>query len=61
VAVRAASDLADGPGRLVTAVILGVARIAGETAPVLFVAEESELQLESFSGQQDDLHCGCIR
>jgi phosphate transport system permease protein len=41
---------------LVTAVILGVARIAGETAPVLFVAGgNSHYNFNPFSGQQDDL------
>ncbi len=41
---------------LVTAVILGVARIAGETAPVLFVAGGSpNYNWNPFSGQQDDL------
>ncbi len=41
---------------LVTAVILGVARVAGETAPVLFVAGGSEhYNWNPFSGQQDNL------
>ena len=41
---------------LVTAVILGVARIAGETAPVLFVAGGNpRYNWNPFSGQQDDL------
>jgi phosphate transport system permease protein len=41
---------------LVTAVILGVARIAGETAPVLFVAGGNpKYNWNPFSGQQDDL------
>jgi phosphate transport system permease protein len=41
---------------LVTAVILGVARIAGETAPVLFVAGgNASYNWNPFSGQQDDL------
>jgi len=41
---------------LVTAVILGVARIAGETAPVLFVAGGNpRYNFNPFSGQQDDL------
>ncbi len=41
---------------LMTAVILGVARIAGETAPVLFNAGGSAAyNWNPFSGQQDDL------
>jgi phosphate transport system permease protein len=41
---------------LVTAVILGVARIAGETAPVLFVAGGNpSYNWNPFSGQQDNL------
>jgi phosphate transport system permease protein len=41
---------------LVTAVILGVARIAGETAPVLFVAGgNAHYNWNPFVGQQDDL------
>jgi phosphate transport system permease protein len=41
---------------LVTAVILGVARVAGETAPVLFTAGGSATyNLNPFSGRQDDL------
>lgn len=41
---------------LITAVILGVARIAGETAPVLFNAGGFEgYNWNPFSGQQDDL------
>lgn len=41
---------------LVTAVILGVARIAGETAPVLFVAGGNpHYNWNPFVGQQDDL------
>lgn len=41
---------------LMTAVILGVARIAGETAPVLFNAGGFEAyNWNPFSGQQDDL------
>jgi phosphate transport system permease protein len=41
---------------LMTAVILGVARIAGETAPVLFNAGGSaSYNWNPFSGQQDDL------
>lgn len=41
---------------LVTAVILGVARIAGETAPVLFVAGgNAHYNWNPFKGQQDDL------
>jgi phosphate transport system permease protein len=41
---------------LMTAVILGVARIAGETAPVLFNAGGFEkYNWNPFSGQQDDL------
>ena len=41
---------------LMTAVILGVARIAGETAPVLFNAGGSETyNWNPFSGQQDNL------
>ncbi len=41
---------------LMTAVILGVARIAGETAPVLFNAGDFEkYNWNPFSGQQDDL------
>ena len=41
---------------LMTAVILGIARIAGETAPVLFTAGGFEAYNWSpFSGQQDDL------
>jgi phosphate transport system permease protein len=41
---------------LVTAVILGVARVAGETAPVLFDAGGSpNYNWNPFSGRQDDL------
>jgi phosphate transport system permease protein len=41
---------------LVTAVILGVARVAGETAPVLFTAGGSpSYNWNPFSGPQDDL------
>jgi len=41
---------------LVTAVILGVARVAGETAPVLFVAGgNAHYNWNPFKGQQDDL------
>lgn len=41
---------------LVTGVILGIARIAGETAPVLFVAGgDPKYNWNPFSGQQDDL------
>ena len=41
---------------LMTAIILGVARIAGETAPVLFNAGGFEkYNWNPFSGQQDDL------
>ncbi len=41
---------------LMTAVILGIARIAGETAPVLFNAGGSAAyNWNPFSGQQDDL------
>jgi len=41
---------------LITAVILGVARIAGETAPVLFNAGGfARYNWNPFSGQQDDL------
>jgi phosphate transport system permease protein len=41
---------------LMTAVILGIARIAGETAPVLFNAGGFEkYNWNPFSGQQDDL------
>lgn len=41
---------------LMTAVILGVARVAGETAPVLFNAGGLEAyNWNPFSGQQDDL------
>ncbi len=41
---------------LMTAVILGIARIAGETAPVLFNAGGLEAyNWNPFSGQQDDL------
>jgi len=41
---------------LVTAVILGVARIAGETAPVLFTAGgNAKYNWNPFSGRQDDL------
>jgi phosphate transport system permease protein len=41
---------------LMTAVILGVARIAGETAPVLFNAGgDKSYNWNPFSGQQDDL------
>ena len=41
---------------LATAIILGVARIAGETAPVLFNAGgNSHYNWNPFSGQQDDL------
>jgi phosphate transport system permease protein len=41
---------------LMTAIILGVARIAGETAPVLFNAGGFEAyNWNPFSGQQDDL------
>jgi len=41
---------------LVTAIILGVARVAGETAPVLFVAGGNPAyNWNPFSGQQDNL------
>jgi phosphate transport system permease protein len=41
---------------LVTAVILGIARIAGETAPVLFTAGgNANFNWNPFSGRQDDL------
>jgi phosphate transport system permease protein len=41
---------------LITAVILGVARIAGETAPILFNAGGlTSYNWNPFSGQQDDL------
>jgi phosphate transport system permease protein len=41
---------------LVTAVILGIARVAGETAPVLFTAGGNpSFNWNPFSGQQDDL------
>jgi phosphate transport system permease protein len=41
---------------LVTAVILGVARVAGETAPVLFTAGGfAKYNWNPFSGKQDDL------
>ncbi len=41
---------------LMTAVILGVARIAGETAPILFNAGGNKnFNWNPFSGQQDDL------
>ena len=41
---------------LVTAMILGVARVAGETAPVLFTAGGSaKYNWNPFSGRQDDL------
>ncbi len=41
---------------LITAMILGVARVAGETAPVLFTAGgSSSYNWNPFSGKQDDL------
>jgi phosphate transport system permease protein len=41
---------------LVTAIILGIARVAGETAPVLFLAGGNpRYNLNPFSGKQDDL------
>lgn len=41
---------------LVTAMILGIARVAGETAPVLFTAGgNSKYNFNPFSGKQDDL------
>jgi phosphate transport system permease protein len=41
---------------LVTAMILGIARVAGETAPVLFTAGgNSSYNFNPFSGKQDDL------
>jgi phosphate transport system permease protein len=41
---------------LVTAVILGIARVAGETAPVLFTAGgNAKYNWNPFSGKQDDL------
>lgn len=41
---------------LVTAMILGIARVAGETAPVLFTAGgNSHYNWNPFSGKQDDL------
>jgi phosphate transport system permease protein len=41
---------------LITAVILGIARIAGETAPILFNAGGlTSFNWNPFSGQQDDL------
>jgi phosphate transport system permease protein len=41
---------------LVTAMILGIARVAGETAPVLFTAGgNSHYNWDPFSGKQDDL------
>jgi phosphate transport system permease protein len=41
---------------LVTAVILGIARVAGETAPVLFTAGgNAKYNFNPFSGKQDDL------
>lgn len=41
---------------LVTAMILGIARVAGETAPVLFTAGgNAHYNLNPFSGKQDDL------
>ncbi len=41
---------------LVTAVILGIARVAGETAPVLFTAGgNARYNFNPFSGKQDDL------
>jgi phosphate transport system permease protein len=41
---------------LVTAMILGIARVAGETAPVLFTAGgSSKYNWNPFSGKQDDL------
>jgi phosphate transport system permease protein len=41
---------------LVTAVILGIARVAGETAPVLFTAGgSSRYNWNPFVGRQDDL------
>ena len=41
---------------LITAMILGIARVAGETAPVLFTAGgNSNFNWNPFSGKQDDL------
>ncbi len=41
---------------LITAMILGIARVAGETAPVLFTAGgNAHYNLNPFSGRQDDL------
>jgi phosphate transport system permease protein len=41
---------------LITAMILGIARVAGETAPVLFTAGgNSSYNWNPFSGKQDDL------
>ena len=41
---------------LITAMILGIARVAGETAPVLFTAGgNSKYNWNPFSGKQDDL------
>jgi phosphate transport system permease protein len=41
---------------LVTAMILGIARVAGETAPVLFTAGgNANFNWDPFSGKQDDL------
>jgi len=41
---------------LITAMILGIARVAGETAPVLFTAGgNAHYNLNPFSGKQDDL------
>ncbi len=45
-----------------TAVIFGIARIAGETAPVLFNAGGFEkYNWNPFSGQQDDFPSGSTR
>jgi len=44
---------------LVTAVILGIARVAGETAPVLFTAGgNAKYNFNPFSGKQDDSRYG---
>jgi phosphate transport system permease protein len=41
---------------LATAIILGIARVAGETAPILFLAGgNSHYNFNPFSGQQDNL------
>ena len=58
-ALRAAGHAPDGPRGLVTAMILGIARVAGETAPVLFTAGNSTTTGIRSAGSRMTCPCAC--